>query len=216
MKQESHATVHASSKVTKDTESQWAVTSFQTKNIMPTNQIHGCQRDFQTQCQLDGCLRIYRSFVIQIFSTEFPSDLRGLHRIKIWWYKVRRRGEQVQADQKRELKSRTCKAKEKGKKKKRVPRKANKKTSTCTETFIICLEMMICTADIGLVYMWWTQSQCTHKQARMCTHTHTYIYISITWLSHSLQGIISRFLETQSLERVKDVTSWVRYKTVMM
>lgn len=117
MKQESHATVHASSKVTKDTESQWAVTSFQTKNIMPTNQIHGCQRDFQTQCQLDGCLRIYRSFVIQIFSTEFPSDLRGLHRIKIWWYKVRRRGEQVQADQKRELKSRTCKAKEKGKKK---------------------------------------------------------------------------------------------------
>ncbi len=51
-----------------------------------------------------------------------------------------------------------------------------------------------------------------HKHA--CAPTH--ISISITWLSQSHQGIISRFHETQSLERGKDLTLWVRHKTIMM
>lgn len=47
---------HQAQRFKQGTESQWAAISFQT-NIIPTNQRYCCQRDFQTQSQLDGCLR---------------------------------------------------------------------------------------------------------------------------------------------------------------
>ena len=65
--------------------------------------------------------------------------------------------------------------------------------------------------DLHTICICGEHSHFMNTQACMCTHAHIYSIV-ITWLSQSLQGIISRFHETQSLERGKDMTLWVRYK----
>lgn len=77
---------------------------FQINNIMPTSQGYCCQRDFQPQSQLAGCLGIYWRFCYPDLKREFPSHLCGQHKIKIWWCEIRGRGGRVQAGQPRKTK----------------------------------------------------------------------------------------------------------------
>lgn len=61
------------------------------------------------------------------------------------------------------------------------------------------------------IYTGWVHFQNLYTRVCMCTHTHICI---ITWLSRSLQGecFLSRFHESQFLERGKDLTLMVRQR----